>query len=380
MTVTISDLLQLSLFSEAKILTGKNGLNREIKRINFNDCPLDDEENGQELTMQGDFFINSLYMVKDDPKALEKWFDFYLRMNIAGVCLIDEFFQDLPPQIKKKLNDHDFPVILVDRNVPYAEIIKKVSELILLEKTDTISKMQIDQLLNSNLSSQQVLDLGSNINSFFRKYFVCIFLSHLSNPEETLKLIRNELCNNHKIQINRYSQSLLIIVNFDDRIIYDSTRLFINNVLKKHGPQFKMGISNIYRKKNEFHKCIQEALSAFEYCQEINTNKIQYSDVEVYKLLLLINNTESLKEYYQKYIIPLQTKDQTDLLETIEIFIEFDGDFKKTATHFAQHENTVRYRISKAKKILNLEHNHLKFIEIVSIGIKIKNIFKDIRE
>ena len=81
MTVTISDLLQLSLFSEAKILTGKNGLNREIKRINFNDCPLDDE-NGQELTMQGDFFINSLYMVKDDSKGLEKWFDFYLRMNI----------------------------------------------------------------------------------------------------------------------------------------------------------------------------------------------------------------------------------------------------------------------------------------------------------
>ena len=73
-------------------------------------------------------------------------------------------------------------------------------------------------------------------------------------------------------------------------------------------------------------------------------------------------------------------KDQTDFLDTLEAFIEYDGDFKKTAKFFGQHENTVRYRIAKAKKILNFEHNHLKFIEIISIAIKIKNIFVDMLE
>jgi len=379
MSVTFKDILELSLFSEVTILTGKNGLDREIRRINFMDCPLDDDQN---LTMPGDLFINSLYMVKDDPSALEEWFDFYIQINCAGVILINEYFKDLPEKIKKKLNKNDFPVILVDTNIPYAEIIMEVMELILQEKTDTISKMQVDQLLTADLSPKQVLELGANINKVFRKNYVGIFLTHSqtkSNSEEILKSIRNELFSNHKLQVIKYSSSLLVIINFDDRIIYDSTRLFIKKILRKHGNQFKMGVSNIYQKKNEFNRCIKEALSAFEYCQEINTNLVQYSDVEIYRLLLSISNTELLKEYFHKYVAPLQTNHQSDLLETMEVFIEFDGDSKKTAKFFDQHENTVRYRISKAKKILNLEQNHLKFIEIVSIGIKIKHIFEDIK-
>jgi sugar diacid utilization regulator len=243
--------------------------------------------------------------------------------------------------------------------------------------------MQIDQLLNADLSPKQVLELGANINKLFRKNYVGIFLTHSqnkSNSKEILATIRNELFSNHKLQIIKYRSSLLVIINFDDRIIYDSTRLFIKKILGKHGPLYKMGVSNIYKKKSEFHRCIKEALSAFEYCQEINTNLVQYSDVEIYRLLLSISNTELLKEYFHKYIAPLQTNHQSGLLETMEVFIEFDGDIKKTAKYFDQHENTVRYRISKAKKILNLEQNHLKFIEIVSIGIKIKHIFEDIKE
>ncbi|RLI66697.1 MAG: hypothetical protein DRO88_00955 [Promethearchaeia archaeon] len=383
MTVTIKDVLQLSLFSDAIILTGKNGLNRKISRINFMDCPLDDENDDETLTMPGDLFINSLYLVKDDPKMLEKWFDFYLEINCAGVILINEFFQDLPEKIKEKLDKNDFPVILIDKDIPYAEIIMKIMELILQEKTDTILEMQIDQLLNSDLPSKQTLEFASNINKSFRKNYVCIFLSPLtneSNLEETLKNIRKELSTNHKLQVAKYRSSLLVIINFDDRIIYDSAHLFIKKILLKHGLNFKMGISNIYQDKSAFANCIKEALSAFEYSQEINTNVIQYSDVDIYRLLLSINNPEKLKEYFQKYIVPLQSNHQSDLLETLEIFIEFDGDTKKTAKYFDQHENTIRYRISKAKKILNLEQNNLKFIEIVSIGIKVKSILEDLEE
>jgi hypothetical protein len=381
MTVTFTEILQLPLFSKATILTGEKGLNREIRRINFMDMPLDADDG---LTMSGDLFINSLFLVKDDPKMLEAWFDFYVRTNCAGVILINEYMQDLPAKIKQNLNKNNFPVILVDKDIPYAEIIMEVMELIYQEKTDTISKMQLDQLLSSNLSTEQVMELGKNVNPVFRKNYVSIFLTHSNQENEnngdTLNAIRNELCKNHKLQIVKYQSSLLVIVNFDDRLMYDSSRDFIKNVLGNHGPQFKMGVSNIYQKKHEFHLSIREALSAFEYCQEMNTTLVQYSDLDIYKLLLSVNNAELLKNYYHKYITPLQTKDQTDLLETLEVFIEFDGDYKKTSKYFNQHENTVRYRISKAKKLLNLEQNQLKFIEILSIGIKIKHIFEDLQE
>jgi DNA-binding PucR family transcriptional regulator len=64
------------------------------------------------------------------------------------------------------------------------------------------------------------------------------------------------------------------------------------------------------------------------------------------------------------------------LINTIEAYLNCDGDYKKTATLINQHENTVRYRISKAKRFLNLENDNFKFIEQVSIALKIKNLLK----
>lgn len=63
-----------------------------------------------------------------------------------------------------------------------------------------------------------------------------------------------------------------------------------------------------------------------------------------------------------------------DLIKTLETYIKNDGNYKKTGLEMAQHENTIRYRISIAKKILNLENNHFSFIEQVSIAFKINNI------
>jgi DNA-binding PucR family transcriptional regulator len=75
---------------------------------------------------------------------------------------------------------------------------------------------------------------------------------------------------------------------------------------------------------------------------------------------------DPLYEYDENY--------KLDLINTIEIYINNDGNFKKAALIMGQHENTIRYRISVAKKILNLENNHFSFIEQVSIALKIRTL------
>ena len=40
MSVTVSDVLQLDILNSAKVIAGKNGLDREVLRINFTDCPI----------------------------------------------------------------------------------------------------------------------------------------------------------------------------------------------------------------------------------------------------------------------------------------------------------------------------------------------------
>ena len=46
MGITVKDILQLDVLKKAKLVAGKNGLNREILRVNFTDCPLDPDDPG----------------------------------------------------------------------------------------------------------------------------------------------------------------------------------------------------------------------------------------------------------------------------------------------------------------------------------------------
>lgn len=82
-------------------------------------------------------------------------------------------------------------------------------------------------------------------------------------------------------------------------------------------------------------------------------------------------------EFYREVFMPLKEYDEyynSDIVNTVEVYLENKGDFKKTAQILHQHENTVRYRILKAKKLLDLENDHLKFIEQISLALKMEKI------
>ena len=56
MSVTVSDVLQLDILNSAKVIAGKNGLDREVLRINFTDCPINPLVDA-DLILSGDAFI-----------------------------------------------------------------------------------------------------------------------------------------------------------------------------------------------------------------------------------------------------------------------------------------------------------------------------------
>lgn len=90
-----------------------------------------------------------------------------------------------------------------------------------------------------------------------------------------------------------------------------------------------------------------------------------------------MKDKQYLRDYVKEILEPLNDYDvvhKLDLLKTVENYIKNDGNYKKTGLDMAQHENTIRYRISIAKKILDLENNHFSFIEQVSVALKINRI------
>ncbi|MBA1336185.1 MAG: hypothetical protein HPY66_2429 [Firmicutes bacterium] len=376
MAIRISNLLSLDLLKGAKIIAGKNGLNNEIKRVTFNDCPFDSTLNSK-LIRNGDLYINSFYIVKDSTEQLINFFKYYIENESAGVFIIDEYLKELPEEIISMANACNYPIILIDSNIPYAEIITAAISMVLFDQYDTIAERKINDILDPHITAEEMIETVKYFNIDFKAYYSAIFtkVNHHFLEKETL--IRNDLKNMLNIDSYKYKNGLMAFFSYDHVKKYKLIVSQISNLISKYSSDYKIGVSNIFSDITEFNTCINQCMSAYSLYDIAYSNIIYYNTLNIYKILYPIKDKLFLKEYMLEILGPLTKYDENhklDLIKTIAIYIKNDGNYKKTAHEMAQHENTIRYRISVAKKILNFEDNHFGFIEQVSIALKISKI------
>lgn len=77
----------------------------------------------------------------------------------------------------------------------------------------------------------------------------------------------------------------------------------------------------------------------------------------VFSLLALLPDVPEIKEYKEKFLMPLKEYDavhNTQLLETLRIYLETSCNAKETAEQMYTHYNTIPYRLERIKKLLQL--------------------------
>lgn len=380
MSVTMKDLLSTELFKDAVVVAGTKGLDNEIKRINFTDCPMpDDDAVNISLIEKGDLFINSLYVVKEDENLLYEFIKTYISFRCAGTIIITEYIHELPQKVIALCNENNFPVVFIDSNIPYAEIIKITMEMILADKSDTISEMRIEKLLDNSINRKTVIELANELNKNFKKSYISVYIKFLASSNIKAKqLLISNIKKLDNIETLNFRNGLFLIINYDKLYTLDSDIDNLERLVKKYYENYNIGISNVFSEADKFNVCIRQALLSSDISNVIDSSVVYYKDINVYKILYPLKGSDSLEDFYNEVMKPLldydNHYDKFELIKTIEAYLNNDGDYKKTALYLNQHENTVRYRILKAKRILNLENNTFRFIEQVSIALKIKNI------
>lgn len=104
-----------------------------------------------------------------------------------------------------------------------------------------------------------------------------------------------------------------------------------------------------------------------------------YEKIPVYHLLLPLKSHHSLRAYCDYILGPLQAyeaRHNVELLQTIEVYLELNGNIAQTAAKTNTHANTIRFRINKARALLGLENEPYIFIEQLSVALKGKRLLK----
>ena len=72
-----------------------------------------------------------------------------------------------------------------------------------------------------------------------------------------------------------------------------------------------------------------------------------------------------------------EARHNVELLQTIAVYLELNGNIVQTAAQMNTHANTIRFRINKARSLLGLENEPYIFIEQLSVALKGKLLLKN---
>ncbi len=142
------------------------------------------------------------------------------------------------------------------------------------------------------------------------------------------------------------------------------------------GYTFALGRSRVTHEGGELPRAASEALLAANVAQGSREDAaLAFEQTGAYRLLLstMSENPSELQRFYEETVEPLVSYDEqyeTDLVLTLETFLEADGNVAGTAQRLFTHRHTIYYRLERVRELCGLDVSSSDGREKLSLGLK----------
>ena len=142
------------------------------------------------------------------------------------------------------------------------------------------------------------------------------------------------------------------------------------------GYTFAVGRSRLATDPAELPRAASEALLAANVAEGgAGAGVLAFEQTGAYRLLLsaMSENPVELQRLYAETVEPLVAYDEqyeTDLVQTLETFLEADGNVAGTAQRLFTHRHTIYYRLERVRELSGLDVSSSDGREKLSLGLK----------
>jgi sugar diacid utilization regulator len=142
--------------------------------------------------------------------------------------------------------------------------------------------------------------------------------------------------------------------------------------LRRHGV---VGLSSFYADPGEFGRAIQEAELVLDVLRQSDAPIAQDIGTGTYRLLfrVLASHPEEVRSFYEDTVAPIVRYDdqyRTDLVGTLESYLEQNCNMNATAAAIYAHRHTVAYRLERVKELTTLDPMQSEDRERLGLGLK----------
>ncbi len=105
------------------------------------------------------------------------------------------------------------------------------------------------------------------------------------------------------------------------------------------------------------------------------SSELAFEETGAYRLLLpaMVEDPEELRRFHDETVAPLLIYDEqyeTELVKTLETFLDADGNVAQTAQRLFTHRHTVRYRLERVRELTGLDVSSTDGRERLGLGLK----------
>lgn len=150
----------------------------------------------------------------------------------------------------------------------------------------------------------------------------------------------------------------------------------LKNSRQENHVAISIGIGTCCQAINDYPRSYAEASEALQIgsCFKTDLHCTYFTELGAYRYLYPFTQAHNLNDQYQDCILTLARHDvrkKTNLLDTLEIYLECGGNIAKTACTLDVHRNTLLQRIGRIQKLCTLDIDHMPYRLPLLLALKV---------
>jgi sugar diacid utilization regulator len=385
MSVTVRDVLQMECLSQARVVAGERGLDREVYWITVGEEP-----DLPEWVFGGELILSTLFAV--EPERRDEYVKGLSDRGVAGLMLKPErFLGTIPQSVLETADRESFPVAEVPIGVLWSRVLAGFYRHLLAEQTELIrveTEMRLrggffDELLSGQISGEEILRraalLGCDLaGGAVMLVFDLADMDGLARKLDELQVqyLKTLLYETVNGAVQEVHRNCICIPRPDGVLLLlgspvEDRKVVAKHILSRCGERLKnlpvhAGLGEPRESPDQITRTCREAYSALrvgqrlQIARDVDGRIHSFAALGVQRMLFALSqdSPETLRGFEESTVGPVMYYDRehgTQLLETLSTYMRCNGNIPEVAALLHVHKHTVRYRLRRVTELTGLD-------------------------
>ena len=383
MSITVERFMETVSDYKVNLVAGKDGIGNIIEwfQIVENNLAMTQVNNNELVFCSGEDM--------DDEAVFLRFIEELIARQSSGLVIIQgHYLTEISDVVKNLCNIQRFPLMVLASSV----------------NMSTITKLLSIQLLESEKINRQLFSAMKNAISFPKKldgYVPTLVQSGFKKNEpyavSIVKMKHRELITSSESQwlVKSMEAQLLkagdksFVLTMDDIYVFvfsNYSEEEMREIMLKMIMLLRMKEYQFYVGSSINHSDVEQLTNAYVQAKKVvnlserngwENQLVQYRELDIYQLLLAIDDKNTMKQYYDAKLGVLEKHDQnngSDYLEFLKVYLNSNCNINDTADKLFIHRNTVVYKIKKINELLDCDLSELEVRVKLFLAIMLQNI------